>query len=286
MQVNWEALGNSTLLKYSLIVFSVFLFGFILSKVLHLIIRRLFNPLLIKSENIDRTTLKFLQNGVSFVVFLVILIYLFLTIPQLKNVGVTLFAGAGILAAIIGFASQAAFSNIISGIFIVIFKPFRVGDIINVGTSNSGIVEDITLRHSVIRNFENRRVIIPNAVISAETILNSSITDEQVCMHIEVGVAYTADINKARSILTEIIKEHQFHIDGRSADDIASGMPEVLIRVINLDAYSVTLRANAWASNPVDGFQMKCDVLEKTLYRYNNEGIEIPYPYQNVILKQ
>ena len=122
MQVNWEALGNSTLLKYSLIVFSVFLFGFILSKVLHLIIRRLFNPLLIKSENIDRTTLKFLQNGVSFVVFLVKLIYLFLTIPQLKNVGVTLFAGAGILAAIIGFASQAAFSNIISGIFIVIFN--------------------------------------------------------------------------------------------------------------------------------------------------------------------
>lgn len=285
MQVTWDAFSNSTFLKYLLIVLGTFLLGIIVSKILHSIIRRLFNPQLLNSENIDRTTLKFLQNGISFVVFLTILIYLFLTIPQLKNVGVTLFAGAGILAAIIGFASQAAFSNIISGIFIVIFKPFRVGDIITVGTSNSGIVEDITLRHSVIRNFENRRVIIPNSIISADTILNSSITDEKVCLHIEVSVAYTTNIEKARSIFREVIEAHHFHIDARSQEEIDQKFPETLIRVTSLDASSVCLRANAWASNAVDGFQMKCDVLEKVLYRFNTEGVEIPYPYQNIILK-
>lgn len=74
------------------------------------------------------------------------------SVPALRSLSLSIFAGAGIMAAIIGFASQKAFSNIISGIFIAIFKPFRVDDRIQVGTY-SGIVEDITLRHTVIRNF-------------------------------------------------------------------------------------------------------------------------------------
>jgi len=284
MQVNWSSIEHSSLLEYTIIIGCALLIGFIVSRLLHNIVKRLFHPQYISSEKIDRTTLKFLQNGISFAVFLVVMIYLFLTIPTFKNLGVTLFAGAGVLAAIIGFASQAAFSNIISGIFIVIFKPFRVGDIISVGQT-SGVVEDITLRHSVIRNYENRRVIIPNSVISGDTILNSTITDEKVCMHIEVGIAYTANVEKARTILKEIIQKHPFHIDGRTELEKANNEPEVLVRVISLGDYSVGLRAYAWGNNPVEGFQMKCDVLEKVLYRFNTEGVEIPYPYQNVILK-
>jgi len=69
-------------------------------------------------------------------------------------------AGAGILAVAVGFASQAALSNIISGVFVVIFKPFRVGDRLKINEL-TGVVEDITLRHTVIRDLENKRIIIP-----------------------------------------------------------------------------------------------------------------------------
>lgn len=91
-------------------------------------------------------------------------------------------AGAGILAAVLGFASQTAFSNIMNGIMIVVFKPFRIGDIIEVDRQDAymGVVADITLRHTVIQNFENKRVIIPNSVISTQIIVNRDIADQKV----------------------------------------------------------------------------------------------------------
>ena len=77
------------------------------------------------------------------------------TVPIFKQKAGYIFSGAGILAAIIGFAAQDALSNLVAGFFIVIFKPFRVGDYIKLDKERSGIVDDITLRHTVINNFEN-----------------------------------------------------------------------------------------------------------------------------------
>lgn len=96
-------------------------------------------------------------------------------IPALKTLSVSLFTGAGILAAILGFASQQAFSNIVSGIFIVIFKPFRVGDRLEIRNTITGMVEDITLRHTVLRSPENKMIFIPNSVIQQEIIINADI---------------------------------------------------------------------------------------------------------------
>lgn len=93
--------------------------------------------------------------------------------------GATLFAGAGIFAAIIALASQQALSNIISGIFIVISKPFRVGDYIELSILHRGTVEDITLRHTVIRDIQNNRIIVPNSKINSETIVNYHLNDER-----------------------------------------------------------------------------------------------------------
>ncbi|HWB62402.1 MAG TPA: mechanosensitive ion channel domain-containing protein, partial [Chitinophagales bacterium] len=120
-----------------------------------------------KVLKVDPTNYSFLQNAVSLVVFLGAVFFVFWSIPQLHDLGKTLFAGAGIFAAVVGFASQEAFSNIISGIFIVIYKPFSVGDYIKLLSNNrGGTVEDITMRHTIIKTDENRRIVIPNSVIS------------------------------------------------------------------------------------------------------------------------
>ena len=102
----------------------------------------------------------------------------------MKSLGTALFAGAGILAVIVGFASQKAFANIISGIFILISKPFKMSDIIEFTDGKKGVVEEITLRHTIIKDYENRRIIIPNSIISEETIINSNIQDEKIRKHI------------------------------------------------------------------------------------------------------
>jgi small-conductance mechanosensitive channel len=234
---------------------------------------------------VDPTRYKFLRNAVSFVVFMLAITLIFYTIPELRTIGITLFAGAGIFAAIIGFASQEAFSNIVSGIFIVIFKPFRVGDNIKIGELHHGTVLDITLRHTIINNFENRRIIIPNTVISGQTIINSTIDDEKVCTFIELGISYESNLDKAIEILREETANHPNCIDNRSDEEITKGTPKVVVRVLGFGESAVNLRAYAWANNSGEGFAMKCDLFEILKKRFCENGIEIPYPHRTVILK-
>ncbi|MBK9599035.1 MAG: mechanosensitive ion channel [Flavobacteriales bacterium] len=129
----------------------------------------------------------------------------------------TLFAGAGILAVVIGFAAQKAFSDIISGAFIVAFKPFRVGDFIQAGeTGVFGTVEDINLRHTTILTFENRRLVIPNSILSEDRIINSSIKDESTCEFIEFELALHADVGAAISLLQHQALLHPDRIQVRT----------------------------------------------------------------------
>ena len=237
-----------------------------------------------KFLNVDETNYKFLKNAINFIVVIIAVIVIFYSIPVLRNLGLTLLASAGIFAAILGLASQQAFSNIISGIFIVIFKPFRVGDVIKVN-ENSGVIEDITLRHTVIRNFENRRLIIPNSVISSETILNSSITDTKICNFFEFGISYDSDIDKAKSLVREEAEKHRSLIDNRSEEEITNGNPVVDIKVLGYGDSSVNMRAYLWSNSPAEGFILKCDLYESVKKRFDKEGVEIPFPYRTVVFK-
>ncbi|MDZ7777461.1 MAG: mechanosensitive ion channel [Bacteroidales bacterium] len=71
-----------------------------------------------------------------------------------------------------------------------------------------GTVEDITLRHTVIRNFENRRIIVPNSVISSETIINSNIIEDKVCNFVEISISYDSDVDKAMALMQEEAMSH------------------------------------------------------------------------------
>ena len=206
-------------------------------------------------------------------------------LPGGKALAVSLFAGAGIFAAIVGFASQQAFSNIVGGIFIVIFKPFRVDDLIQVGADRMGFVVDITLRHTVIRDFNNRRIIIPNSVISAETVLNFTIEDQKICRWVEIGISYDSDINLAKKIMQEEALKHPLLIDNRTEEDIAEGKPQVDVRVIGFGDSSVNLRAWIWANSNGEAFAIHTDLNESIKARFDAEGIEIPFPYRTLVYK-
>ena len=90
------------------------------------------------------TTLKFIKNSIRFAFIIIGICVIIFTVPKLREQAGYIFSGAGILAAIIGFAAQSAISNLIAGLFIVIFKPFRVGDYIKLDDQRIGIVDDIT----------------------------------------------------------------------------------------------------------------------------------------------
>jgi small conductance mechanosensitive channel len=233
----------------------------------------------------DVTRLRFFRNSISVLIWILSIAAIVSLIPKLRALAVTLFAGAGILVAIVGFAAQQAFSNIVSGIFIVLFKPFRVGDLVRVGELHLGFVEDITLRHTVITNFENKRIIIPNAVISSDTIVNESIKDSRICRFVEVGIAYDADVEKAMALLREICEAHPLCVDARSEEQKEKGAPIVGTRFTKFDESSLNLRAFVWTDNPFKAYQMHSEINVSIKKRFEEEGIEIPFPYRTVVYK-
>jgi small-conductance mechanosensitive channel len=166
----------------------------------------------------------------------------------------------------------------------VIFKPFRVDDIIEVGEF-MGEVEDITLRHTIIRDFENRRVIIPNSNISAENIKNSSITDQRINKRIFFGISYDSDIELATKIIREEAEKHPSCQEWRTSKQIEQGEPKVYIRLVSFGDSSVNLRANVWAAGPIEAFEMECDLNKSVKKRFDAEGIEIPFPHRTLVYK-
>jgi len=278
-------LTQSQAVNYFIFALVVLFVAFIILKVLRAILNRYIK----KSSHdlqVDPTQYKFLNNALGFIIYLAALAAIFMVIPPLKTIGVTLFASAGIFAAIIGFASQAAFSNIVSGIFVVIFKPFRVGDIVKISNLYSGIVEDITLRHTVIRDFENKRLIIPNAVISSETIHNYNIIDDKVRNHIFYGISYDSNVDLAMKIIREEAMAHKYFIDNRSQEELEDGEPAVVIRLLEFGESSINLRAQVWSKDPILGFELKCDINKSIKERFDKEGIEIPFPHRTIVYKE
>lgn len=235
--------------------------------------------------NADTTKYSFFKNAVSFIIWLLALGMIISRIPSLKSFALTLFAGAGILVAAVGFAAQASFSNIISGIFIVMFKPFRVGDMIRV-TEYHGIIEDITLQHTIILNFENKRVIIPNSIISNEYIINDSIQEEKVCRWIELGISYDSDLELATKIIQEEAVKHPSCIDNRSEDEKNQGRHQVNVRLMEFGNSSLNMRAYVWTDDPFNAIQMHADINAAIKKRFDKEGVEIPFPYHTIVYKK
>jgi small-conductance mechanosensitive channel len=253
------------------------------------VINRIFTRFIRQSTLIirnDPTNYQFLKHSISAVIYVVGIGIAVYSMPPLRAVATSMLAGAGILAVAVGFASQNALSNLISGMFIIMFKPFRVNDRLRVRDMPVGIVEDITLRHTVLRDFENRRIIIPNSVMNQEIIINSDFQDDNICRFVDISIGYSSDIERAKAILREEAEKHPLHIDVRTPKQIAEGKEDVEVRVIALAEYSIQLRAYVWADNQAKAFAMGCDLLESVKKRFDIEGIEIPYPYRNIILQQ
>lgn len=276
-----DKLGFNLLLFAKIIL--ILLGAVMLERVLYALLKRAYNHGTQGRE--DATRYLFLKNALRFNVGLVALALVIYVIPSLKHIAVTLLAGAGILVAILGLAMQRAFSNIISGIFIVSFKPFRVGDMVEVSLEHRGVVEDITLRHTVIRNWENRRVIIPNAVIGDATIINSTIEDETTCQWVEVRISFDSDLDQAMWIMQEESELHPGCIDRRTPEELSAGAPKVSVRLVNIAESGLVLRAYVWAADPVLARVMHFELNRSIKLRFDREGVVIPYPQRTITFK-
>lgn len=278
-------------MKFDLVVLLPFIVsGAILvgTAIVATVFSKLFNRFMLRNSEIVKsnpTNYRFIRHTVIALIYIIGFSWAVYHIPSLRTVASSLLAGAGILAVAIGFASQQALSNIISGIFVVIFKPYRINDRIIIKDTLQGIVEDITLRHTVIKDLENRRIVIPNSIISNDIIVNIDLNDMRVCRLLNIGISYDSDIELARKIIKEEALNHRFFIDQRTRQQIDEGMELVPVRLISYGQSSIDLRAWVWANNAPDGFVMHCELLENIKKRFDAEGVEIPFSYQTLVFK-
>lgn len=249
------------------------------------IVNSIYKKLVSKSVDKDDsnlTTYKFIGNSISAIIYAVGFSFAIWNVPFLQPIAKSVVAGAGILAIAVGFASQQSLGNIISGFFIVLSKPYQINDRISFPDGLSGVVEDIGLRHTVIRNYENRRIIIPNSIISNQILINSNFEESKICRFVDIGISYNSDIDLARKIMIEEVQNHPLNIDNRKPEEIENGDPRVMVKVTMLGESSVNIRAWAWADTPQNAFMMYCDVIESIKKRFDEEGIVIPFPQRTI----
>ncbi|MCI8879929.1 MAG: mechanosensitive ion channel family protein [Clostridiaceae bacterium] len=205
-------------------------------------------------------------------------------IPALSSILNTLLATGGVLAIVLGFAAQNALGSIASGMMILFFKPFIIGDVLNVVSIGvTGTVEDITLRHTVLKTVENKRVIVPNSTMNDAVVENFDYAEKQVCLMLDIGITYESDLEKALSILAEEVAAHPDYLDPRTPAQKAQGEPAVTVRVQELADSAVILRALLWGADNGAAFGMKCDLLRSLKNRFDREGLEFAYPHVHVV---
>lgn len=232
-----------------------------------------------KQPMASRIHIKFLKNIIIAVVWIIAITSIASQFTVFSSLAKTVLAGSGIIAAILGLAAQESFANIISGIMISLFKPFDIGDRIKiVGDDTAGFVEDITLRHTVIRTYMNVRIIIPNSTMGAAKIENSTYS-KGACYPINVSIAYEDKDKRHRAleIMEEIVTQHPLFYDNRTDEQKKDGKKPVEATCVSLGESGVDLRILMWTENVIDNNKACSDCRMEILDRFEEENIEIPY---------
>jgi len=181
----------------------------------------------------------------------------------------SLVAIVGAAGLAIGLALQGSLSNFASGVLLIVFKPFKSGDFIEV-SGVTGIVEQILIFSTQLRTGDNKTVIIPNGAITSGTITNYS-TKPTRRIDLIIGVSYDADLAKAKALLLKVA----------SADERVLEDKPVTVGVSELADSSVNFVVRPWVKS-ADYWPTYFDLLEKIKTELDNEGIEIPFPQLSV----
>lgn len=169
----------------------------------------------------------------------------------------------------VGLALQGALSNVAAGIMLLVLRPFRVGDVVEFG-STLGVVDEIGLFVTSMHTPDNIAMIVPNSQVWGNTIMNYGLRDTRR-VDLVLGIGYGDDMEKAVTIVKSVINE-----DGRILED-----PEPLVAIAELADSSVNIYARPWVKRE-DFFTVKLDLTRRIKERFDAEGISIPFPQRDV----
>jgi small conductance mechanosensitive channel len=218
-------------------------------------------------KQLDDTLFNFLANITRYV----ILGFSFLFVLNTFGIQTTSFVAViGAAGLAVGLALQGTLSNVAAGVMIILFRPFKLGDFVEIG-GQMGTIKDISLNFIELATAANVQVIVPNAQVWGNTITNYSVYTTRRAEWL-FGVGYGADLKKAEAIIRRVVLE----------DPRALAEPAPFIQVNNLGDFSVDFLVRVWCSSG-DLFQFQADMKRAVKEAFDAEGIDIPFPTQTVI---
>lgn len=204
-----------------------------------------------------------------------LIVFGFLTVAgQLSiNVG-SLVAGVGIAGLALSFAAQDTIANLISGVAIIIDRPFKEGDWIAVGDMHASVAR-IRLRTTTLTTFDNETVVVPNKQLAQERVVNFTLTPN-ARVRVSVGIAYKEDIQGAREVILSTLE----------GDDRILPDPAPSVVVTGLGDSSVNLQLRFWTEDPNQKYGLMWEYTEKCKQALDQADIEIPFPHLQLFLEQ
>ena len=223
-----------------------------------------------KRMKIDPQAAGLLVRGASAGIF----VFALLTVADQLQINIkSLLAGVGVMGLAVSFAAKDTVSNIISGVVLIIDRPFRQGDWIALGDLHATVTQ-IRLRTTVLTTFDNETVVVPNQKMSQERIVNFTLTPK-IRVKVPIGIAYKEDIATVKKILLGLTTGDEKILPDPAPNVVVSG----------LDASSVNLQLRFWIENPSEKFAFLSAYTEKAKAALDAAGIEIPFPHLQVFVE-
>lgn len=214
-----------------------------------------------------------LLDGIVFVFIALIVMQRFESTKEIYN---TILSNISLLVVVLGFIAQESIKNILSGIMIIQFKPFKIGQRVTLKTQNiTGTIDSITLRHTVIRKFDNTLAVVPNSIMNNEVIENTSYDNNTTIANwLDVSISYDSDVDKAKSIISECMMSHPLYLKDKE--------PTVLIRDLTSNGFS--LRATIWTNSVAENFQACSELRGSIKKEFDQHNIKIACTVSDITL--
>ncbi len=221
---------------------------------------------ILQKNNVDETLSSFLGHIVYYALFIMVIIAAAGQLGINTTSFLTIIGAAGLA---IGLALKDSLSNFASGVMLIMFRPFKIGDLVTTG-GVTGKVESITIFNTILNTQDNQKIIIPNNLVTTSTITNI-FGNSTRRIDLVMGIGYDDNIGEAKSVLETLIKA-----DSRILSD-----PAPTIAVSELADSSVNFVVRPWVKT-VDYWDVRFDLTEKIKLAFDKKGISIPYPQQDV----
>lgn len=214
--------------------------------------------------------LHFFKGTINVLVIIIIFYSLVQQFEVTKDISRALLESGTLIVAIATFAAQQALSNVISGFSLSVSKPYNVDDKVKVVQGGNviaeGIVDDITIRHTIIRQYNGESCIVPNSVMDTAVITNTNFI-ENVGNFMEIEISYDADIREAMKIFRKICAKNQLTLNTEENNIYVKGYTQ----------NGVVLKTTIWTKNLDDSFQACSEIRLDLVQAFKNRGIKIPY---------